>query len=597
MSTDLVQEIQNKIDIVELVAETTELERRGNRYWGLCPFHSEKTPSFSVSADRQLFYCFGCHLGGNIFTFVMERENVEFREALEILAARAGLDSSLYSGRYGRKREELQKVSRINEAAAEFYHQRLLAAEGQQALAYLENRGVSADAMARFELGYAPDDWRKLLNLLLRRGYSTEDLLASGVVKRSRNQDTYFDLFRHRVIFPIRNISGQVVGMGGRSLDEVNLPKYLNTPETRVFSKRNQLYGLFQARDAVRRLNQVILVEGYLDCIKLHQYGIENTVASLGTAFTSEQARLLKRYAEKVIIIFDGDEAGQRETERALDVMKEAGLEAAVVTLPGSQDPDEYIELLGKEEFLTYIKNYKMNPLAFKLERRLKGAGKLTLKEKLAILQEFYPELGQINSQIEFDSYLVMMGRKLELQERAIYQDYRTWQNHSGTIGINRNRNSGFRNNKEGNENHKNLSFQERLLARMINDRDIFQYVQQTIGIAFFSDLGFCRIAELCSDGLEEGGEGSGTILGQLAWEEPELEAACARLSQLEEESYPSNKDVEEFVEKVKMLVRKKKRNKMLNDIRSLKDKGDFYDFLSIILRADSHLKIEEGGK
>ena len=451
--------------------------------------------------------------------------------------------------------------------------------------------------MARFELSYAPDDWRKLLNLLLRRGYSTEDLLASGVVKRSRNQDTYFDLFRHRIIFPIRNLSGQVVGMGGRSLDEVSMPKYLNTPETRVFSKRNLLYGLFQARDAVRRLNQAILVEGYLDCIKLHQYGIENAVASLGTAFTSEQARLLKRYTEQVIIMFDGDEAGQRETERALDVMKEAGLEAVVVTLPGSQDPDEYIELLGKEEFLTYIKNYKMNPLAFKLERRLKDAGKLTLTEKLAILQEFYPELSQINSQIEFDSYLVMMGRQLQLQERAIYQDYQTWMNRSGAIGINRNRNSGFRNNKEGNENHKKLSFQERLLARMINDRDTFQYVQQTIGIGFFSDPEFGRIAELCSDWLEDGGEGSGTILAQLAWEEPELEAACARLSQLEEESYPSDKDVEEFIEKVKILVRQKKRTQMLNDIRSLKDKGDFYDYLSIILRVDSHLKIEEGGK
>ena len=255
MSTDLVQEIQNKIDIVELVAETTELERRGNRYWGLCPFHSEKTPSFSVSADRQLFYCFGCHRGGNIFTFVMERENVEFREALEILAARAGLDSSLYSGRQGRKREELKKVAIINEVAAEFYHQQLLSTEGRQALAYLEDRGVNAEAMARFELGYAPDDWRKLLNLLLRRGYSTEDLLASGVVKRSRNQDTYFDLFRHRIIFPIRNLSGQVVGMGGRSLDEVSMPKYLNTLKPGFFQTQPALWSV-SGSDAVRRLNQ-----------------------------------------------------------------------------------------------------------------------------------------------------------------------------------------------------------------------------------------------------------------------------------------------------------------------------------------------------
>ena len=216
--------------------------------------------------------------------------------------------------------------------------------------------------------------------------------------------------------------------------------------------------------------------------------------------------------------------------------MKER-FEAVVVTLPGSQDPDEYIELLGKEEFLTYIKKYKMNPLAFKLERRLKDAGKLTLTEKLAILQEFYPELSQINSQIEFDSYLVMMGRQLQLQERAIYQDYQTWMNRSGAIGINRNRNSGFRNNKEGNENHKKLSFQERLLARMINDRDTFQYVSKLL-VSIFSDPEFGRIAELCSDWLEDGGEGSGTILAQLAWEEPELEAACARLSQLEEESY-----------------------------------------------------------
>jgi len=309
-----IRQIQSQLDIVELISESVQLSRKGNNYWGLCPFHGEKTASFSVSRDKQMFYCFGCHIGGNIFTFLMKRDGLEFREALEILAAKAGVDISRPRDR-GRIDQQKAIIS-INNAAAQFYHQKLLSAQGDDARSYLSKRGITQQTIETYRLGYAEDNWQELTNYLLGRGFNAEAIKSSGLVKRSDNQSRFYDLFRHRIIFPIMLYNQDVIGFGGRSLGDA-MPKYLNTPETELFSKRKNLYGLAQAREAIRQNNNAFLVEGYMDCIKLQQTGIMNVVASLGTALTEEQARLLHRYTEKVTILYDGDEAGQNATLRA----------------------------------------------------------------------------------------------------------------------------------------------------------------------------------------------------------------------------------------------------------------------------------------
>jgi len=596
LNADLVREIQDKIDIIELISETTELTRKGNRYWGLCPFHSEKTPSFSVSADRQLFYCFGCHTGGNVFTFVMKRDNIEFGEALEVLAERAGINSARFTAKQARRDKERDRILEINEAAVRFYHQALLREEeGREARQYLTGRGITPEAMTRFELGYAPNDWRRLMDFLLRKGYAAEHLVASGLVKRSQNGDTYFDMFRSRVIFPIRDQAGRVVGMGGRSLDDSNQPKYLNTPETRVFSKRHNLYGLFHARELVRRLNEAILVEGYMDCVKLQQYGIGNVVASLGTAFTREQARLLKRYCERVVIIFDGDEAGQRETLATIEVLNSEGVTAEAVVLPGGQDPDEYIEACGKEEFLRYIKNYKKNTIEFRLDQCLKEGEELGLSGKLAILREFYPELAGLESQLELDNYLLLMARKLAIPEHTLYRDFAKWRRQPAGIGIIRNINSTIRYNKEISLNKPN--FQERLLARMLNEQVLFYHIDKSLGINFFSNDALRRIAALHQKRLLAAEEGREEPPDRWVALEPDLEAAYARLSLVEERDFPSDHEVEEFIKRVKMLKRERKWKRLIGDIRDLRHKGDFLDILRVILKVDTYIRSQEGGR
>lgn len=327
---ELIRQIESHIDIVDIIGERVELSRRGNRYWGLCPFHSEKTPSFSVSQEKQLFYCFGCHQGGNVFTFLKKHDKLEFREALQYLANKAGIDISRYQSlRPSAKGARDNTIIEINQEAARFYHELLMSDSGGTAREYLLGRQVDPKTVEKFCLGYAPDDWRQLEEYLLAKGYPIEAITESGLVRRSRRGDLYIDFLRNRIIFPIHDLSGRIIGFGGRLISGEG-PKYLNSAENRVFSKRFHLFGLYHGREAIRSASEVILVEGYMDCLALHQYGIANVVATLGTAFTREQAKLIKRFTETVLVMYDGDEAGQRETMRALGVLHQEGIYAQV---------------------------------------------------------------------------------------------------------------------------------------------------------------------------------------------------------------------------------------------------------------------------
>ncbi|NLB89187.1 MAG: DNA primase, partial [Syntrophomonadaceae bacterium] len=489
---DVVSEIQSRLDIVDIISETVNLTRKGSRYWGKCPFHQEKTASFCVTPEKNMFYCFGCNTGGDIFSFVMKRDNISFPEALEILALKAGIDRSkkVSSQEFNHKR----KVLTINLETAKYYQQRL-SNTSNKAIDYLAKRNISQEIAKKFHLGFADESWDSLVEYMLKKGYTAKDLEKAGLAKHSENTNRYFDLFRNRLIFPIFSYTGDIVGFGGRVLDDSN-PKYLNSPETDIFSKRKNLYGLYQAKEAIRKNNQIILVEGYIDCIKLHQYGITNVVASLGTAFTNEQAQLIKKYAEEVIILYDGDEAGQRETAKVIDILSKEDIKIDVVTLPGSIDPDEYLDLYGKEDFLHFLKNNKISYIEFKLNRYLNSTNTLYIEDKAKIINYLKPDIIKLKSQIEQDYYIRLLAQKLKVEENIIYREFNQNINLKRPEGIKRNKKQIIRNNKH----YGNYAFEEKLLAHMLKDDEIFNRVINANAIEFFNKPDVKKLAYIIKD-------------------------------------------------------------------------------------------------
>lgn len=348
-SDDIIEEVRMKNDIVDVVSQYVKLNRRGNTYFGLCPFHNEKTPSFSVTPSKQMYYCFGCGAGGNVYNFVMEYENYTFGEALQHLADRAGvqLPKIEYSREAREKAEKRATLLEINKLAASYFYYQLRRENGSQAYAYLINRGVSEDTIKKFGLGYSDKYSDDLYKFLKSKNYSDDLLRESGLFNVDERHGMY-DKFWNRVIFPIMDVNNRVIGFGGRVMGD-GKPKYLNSPETKIFDKSRNLYGLNIARTT--RKNYLILCEGYMDVISMHQAGFTNAVASLGTALTSGHASLLKRYTQEVLLLYDSDDAGVRATLRAIPILREAGITSRVVSLKPHKDPDEFIKALGGEEF------------------------------------------------------------------------------------------------------------------------------------------------------------------------------------------------------------------------------------------------------
>ncbi len=343
----LIQDILAASDIVELVSQYVPLRRSGSSYVGLCPFHKEKTPSFHVTPDRQLYYCFGCSAGGNIVEFVKNIEHLDFVEAIRFLAERAGIriDNAAFSAEDKKRYEQKQRYLQINKEAARFFREKLFAADAKNAHEYVKKRGLSADTVKAYGIGYAPDDWDLLTRHLLQNGYAKDELVQAGVATFTKTGKV-IDRFRDRLMFPIMDVRGNIIGFGGRILGEGNV-KYLNSPETPVFNKGNNLFSLQIAKNS----RELVLVEGYMDVISLYQHGIQNAVASLGTALTREQARLAAKYAEKVTVCYDTDGAGVKAAMRAIEVFDGIDVKLRIVSLPEGKDPDEFIKANGAVRF------------------------------------------------------------------------------------------------------------------------------------------------------------------------------------------------------------------------------------------------------
>ena len=364
-------ELRSRSDIVQIVSGYVALNKKGRNYWGLCPFHGEKTASFSVNGEHQLYYCFGCKAGGDVIHFIMDIERLSFPEAVEQLADRAhmAMPEMERDEDYERRRTQRERLLNANREAAKFYHETLFTPAGEASLAYLRRRGLTDGVIRKFGLGASPDSWTALSDRLLEKGWKLEELALAGLTVRKKGDDgseRYFDMFRNRAMFPIINTHGNVIAFGGRTLEKRE-PKYLNTADTPVFNKRQGVYAANLLRQQ-RHLERVILVEGYMDVVSLTQFGVEGVCATLGTALTNEQARLLHRFAPQVYLGYDGDAAGQHAILRGLDILEQENVPARVLDFPDGLDPDEFIRRDGAEAFRLLP---AISPAAYRL-RRLK---------------------------------------------------------------------------------------------------------------------------------------------------------------------------------------------------------------------------------
>ena len=393
---EFVEKVRERSDIHSVISRYVSLNQRGGKYWGLCPFHNEKTPSFSVDAAKGLFYCFGCHTGGNVFKFLSLIENISYYEAIKLQAERLGipLPTKKLSPEEERRRREEKILLKCNTLAQEFYHECLIkTARGEVGRKYLAGRGITPETIETFKLGFAPDGWDILLKNLTRQGFSAEQLEKIGLVKRRSDNSGFYDRFRSRVMIPINDIFGHTVGFGGRILvADDNSPKYLNSPESALFSKRNLLFGLDKAHLSISSAGFAIVVEGYMDAISLVAAGVKNVVATLGTAFTPEHAKLILRYARKIIFCYDSDEAGQRATMRALPIVQAVGAEVFIVKVPEGKDPDEFVRNRGKTAFDALIKN-ALSLIDYQIDYVLAHVDTSTAPGKIRALQEILNRL------------------------------------------------------------------------------------------------------------------------------------------------------------------------------------------------------------
>jgi len=435
---DKISEIKNAADIVDIVSETVLLKKAGKNFIGLCPFHSEKTPSFTVSPDKQIFHCFGCSAGGNVFSFLMRQEGMSFPEAARHLARRYGIDipEGRLSPEQRKRMSEREGLLDLNRRAMEYFHQTLVnSAAGDKARSYLSKRGISQKTIDEFKLGFAPDGWDHLIKFFSGKQISTAQLEKSGLILPRKNNSGYYDRFRNRIIFPIFDVNMQIAGFGGRVLDD-SLPKYLNSPETPVYSKSRSLYGIHRAKEACRASDAVFIVEGYLDLLALHQHGIENSVATLGTALTAEHVRMLTRYAGRMILVYDSDEAGIRSAQRCIDifwrehvdfrredVFSEEKADTHILVLPAGHDPDSFVFENGPEAFLSAASN-SPGIITFLMDCAIRKHG-LTPEGKLHIIAEMQEPLSAINDRVAQSIYIRQLAERIDIAETAVLERIR----------------------------------------------------------------------------------------------------------------------------------------------------------------------------
>lgn len=421
---EFINDLRHRADIVNIISEFVSLKKQGRNYMGMCPFHSEKTPSFVVSPEKQIYHCFGCGKGGNVFSFLIEKNAMTFPEAVEYLAKRLGiaLPQTSISPEKAKQDSLKKRFYHINEITAVYYQQCLRLNDGREAMRYLLSRGLQDAALEKFILGFAPDDWSKLTNHLLKQGVTEQELLTLGLAVKSQ-KGNLIDRFRNRIIYPIMDEAGRIIGFGGRVLDDTQ-PKYLNSPDTPLFSKGKHLYGLHLAKGSIRENDRAIIMEGYMDVITSWQHGFTNAIGTLGTALTPDQVRLLMRYSYNIYICFDADSAGERAALRGLDILQDQGCNVSVITIPNSKDPDDFIRKEGRARF-TEIVERAHNLLEYKLIKLMEQTNTQTVAGRIKVVQELIPDILKTKSPIARQACVQMLAERLAFPETAIHAEIR----------------------------------------------------------------------------------------------------------------------------------------------------------------------------
>lgn len=493
------EDVRSAANIADVVSSYVTLQKKGGKLWGCCPFHGEKTPSFAVDEAKQMFYCFGCHEGGDVFKFIMKQERVDFSGALKLLAGRYNIpvpEREKTQAELQREKEN-EVIYTANETAGRFYHAALTMTEyGKNALAYLAGRGIGSDIIEKFSIGYALNDFQRLINSLKKRGINEEQLLRAGLVLKNE-KGRYYDKFRNRVMIPIKNPRGRIVGFGGRVLDD-SLPKYLNTGETKWFNKRRLLFGMDIALGYIRRAERAIVVEGYMDAISLHAGGVENVVASLGTAFTEEQAVMLRRVCPEVVFCYDSDKAGRNASIRAVGIARKAGLRVYVAGVPDGKDPDEYIRAHGKEAYLQVIAAAQ-DGLSFQISQTVAQFDTSNLTGKVEAVTSIIPFLSECSNAIEVADHIRNLAQQLSIDEQLINTEYQK--------AVRRgNRTSIPPQEVKAQEQKKQKSSisaaEEMLLAVLLKEPQYIGLADEIIAATGFSDESYAMIYQLI---LEQG--------------------------------------------------------------------------------------------
>jgi len=418
-SSDLLEEIRNRCDIVDVISEYVHLKPAGKGFKGLCPFHGEKTPSFMVSPEKQLFHCFGCGEGGNVFNFLMKYEKISFFEAVKMLAKKSGVSLPVDEEKENILNRQKEKLYKLNNLSANYYRECLFKTnQGKKIINYLKKRGINDTSVEKYRLGYAPSGWDALTNFLKKKGYSYEELIKARIINKSKIEGKYIDYFRDRIIFPIFNLSGRVIGFGGRVLGD-SLPKYINSPETLVYNKGSNLYSLNFAKEDIRKKDYLIIVEGYTDVLITQQNGFYNVAASLGTALTTKQIDLIKRLTDTVLIAYDADSAGNMATLRSLDLLVKAGLEVKVIDLPQDYDPADFLIKKGRTSFQNLIDG-SLSLIDYKLKLLYSKYSIKTIEGKVKVVKGILPTLSVIGNEVELRAQTKKISEELKLSEEAI---------------------------------------------------------------------------------------------------------------------------------------------------------------------------------
>ena len=565
-SDEVINDVRQSNDIVDVISQYVHLKRSGRNFFGLCPFHNEKSPSFSVSPDKQIFHYFGCGVGGNVFSFITQIEGINFVEAVQMLAERANIQLPTLQDNGDSQREELKaKVYKVNEFTADFYHQNLYKPQAKIAQEYVKKRQLSNETLKSFKIGFS-GKFDELYQELKKQGFGEREILESGLVnKNERGQ--YIDRYRNRLMFPICDARGKVIAFGGRVLDD-SKPKYINSPENVVYSKGRNLFGLNVAKKG--DLKRILIVEGYMDVISLHQRGITNVVAPLGTALTEQQGWLLRKNSEQIILSFDSDEAGLKAKLRALDILQNMGCDLRILQMEGAKDPDEYIIKYGNARFNNLV-DKALSIIEFKVKILKKDLNLENTNDKIKFLNEIAKLISNVNNTIEREVYIEKIAKEYDISKEAIYAEVNklTYKNVKTEKVLEKPKPVVTHIKREEKVISEAVKRRENTVIALLlmGDLNIFEILRQNIKVEDFQDEVNKKIAQKLYEEFEKGNSNINAIIDNLEQDEQN------QITMIMSEDYEIT-DIEKAIDDVVQAYEREKLNTRKFEILDLLDKN-----------------------